>query len=150
MKRARPDPAAVGEAWRFSVPLVPPSVNHYKMRSKHGHWYVSAEAIAFKEAVALFARQYAMPAAHYELEATIYLGKGQRGDGDNFWKCIADGLVECGAILSDARITDWIMHKRRDPANPRTEIIIRGKAHVCGRVGRARSSQSASAGQSSS
>lgn len=110
---------------RLSIPLVPPSVNHYKMKSKHGHWYVTKEAIAFKQAIAIFAAHRSLPLGKYELEAIVYLGKGQRGDGDNFWKVIADGLKEAAVIHSDAAVKDWRIQVRRDKENPRTEIIVR-------------------------
>ena len=111
----------------FTVPLVPPSVNHYWKHTRSGRHYVTAEGRAYKEAVALFARGQSLASKRYELEAVIYLGYGQRGDGDNFWKAIADGLVEAGVIHSDAAVTDWILRKRRDRANPRTEITVKAK-----------------------
>jgi Holliday junction resolvase RusA-like endonuclease len=112
----------------ITVPLTPPSVNHYKMKDRRGHWYVKAEATAFKECVCLLGKQVrgVLVSRRYELEVTIYLGAGQRGDGDNFWKVIADGLVEAGVIHSDAAVDDWILHKRRDSKSPRTEITVRG------------------------
>ena len=110
---------------RIMVPLVPPSVNHYVKHTKNGRHYVTSEGRAFKEAVCLFAKGRTLGARRYELEACIYLGHGQRGDGDNFWKVIADGLVEAQVLHSDAAVSDWIMRVRRDRANPRTEIIVR-------------------------
>lgn len=111
---------------RLTIPLVPPSVNHYKMKSRHGHWYVTPEATGFKHAIAImFGGREFGPHKAYELDVTVYLGAKQRGDGDNFWKVIADGLKDCGAIHSDAAVTDWYMHVRRDRENPRTEIVVR-------------------------
>lgn len=65
-----------------------------------------------------------MEARRYELQVRIYLGHGQKGDGDNFWKVIADGLVEAGVIHSDAAVTRWVLELDRDKANPRTEITV--------------------------
>ncbi len=112
----------------MTIPLIPPSVNHYKMKDRRGHWYVTAEATAFKDAVCLLGRKLAgvLVSRRYQLEVTVFLGSGGSGDGDNFWKVIADGLVEAQIIRSDAAVDDWILHKRRDRANPRTEIIVRG------------------------
>jgi len=116
----------MGAELRIMVPLVPPSVNMYVRHTRSGRHYVTAEGRSFKEAVVLLYRRAGrLDTRRYELEATVYLGRAQRGDGDNFWKVIADGLVEAGAIHSDAAVTDWIMHVRRDRANPRTEIIVR-------------------------
>ena len=126
-------------AVKFTVPLVPPSVNHYKMpvivRKAGGHtirsFAVTPEGRAYKAAVQIYARgQTIAPRSttertkvRYALRVTVYLGKGQRGDGDNFWKCVADGLVDAGVIHSDARVRDWHMSVRDDDReNPRTEI----------------------------
>jgi crossover junction endodeoxyribonuclease RusA len=114
------------DALTITVPLVPPSVNHYVKHTRTGRHYVTAEGRAYKQAVAIFARGQSLRAKRYELEAVIHLGHGQRGDGDNFWKVIADGLVEAGVIHSDAAVSDWILRKRRDRNNPRTEITVRG------------------------
>ena len=110
----------------LTIPLVPPSVNHYKMRNRRtGNWYVTKEAIAFKDAVAIFARGAQVRAKQYSLEAVVYLAKNQRGDGDNFNKCIGDGLKEAGVIHSDAAIKDWRVRVDRDWAHPRTVMTVR-------------------------
>jgi len=113
------------EPLSFTVPFVPPSVNHYIKHTRKGLHYVTKEAQDFKMAVGLCARGRSIHADRYSLEVWIYLGFGQRGDGDNFWKVIADGLVEAKVIHSDAAIEDWILHKRRDIERPRTEITVR-------------------------
>lgn len=123
----------------FTVPLIPPSVNHYKMRTRKGVTFISAEAGKFKADFAIFARGKSlcmgMTCAQlrklkYALDVTVYFGPKQRGDGDNLWKCLADVLKECAVIHSDAAVTDWIMRVRRDNANPRTEITIEALASV--------------------
>lgn len=111
---------------QFTVPLTPPSVNHYKVKTKRGHTYVTSEAKAFKQAVAIFARGAVVESKHYELDVTVYFGKGQKGDGDNLWKCIGDGLKEAGVIRSDAAVKRWVMNVDRDWELPRTEIKVRG------------------------
>ena len=58
------------------------------------------------------------------IPALVYFGKDQKGDGDNLWKCIADGLKEARVIHSDAAVSDWIMRVRRDWGAPRTEITV--------------------------
>ena len=109
----------------FTVPgLTPPSGNHYVKHTGAGRHYVSGQAKAFKNAVGLFARGKSMDGKRLGLEVWIYLGHGQRGDGDNFWKVLADGLVQGRVISSDAAIEDWILHKRRDRENVRTEIRV--------------------------
>jgi len=117
--------ADVQRTVRFTVPLTPVSVNQYKMRSRYGHWYVTDDAKAFKQAVAIFGRDSRLQAKAYGLRVTVYLGKGKKGDGDNFWKVIGDGLKEAGVIHSDAAVKDWSMTVKRDWTNPRTEIEVR-------------------------
>jgi Holliday junction resolvase RusA-like endonuclease len=125
---------------RIEIPLVPPTVNHYKKPAiirRRGQppvkgQVLTAEAKAYKAAVAIFAHGETLAPAKeserrktkYMLQATVYLGHNQRGDGDNFWKCLADGLVEAGVIHSDAAVTKWHIDVARDRANPRTVVEI--------------------------
>lgn len=126
---------------RIEIPLVPPTVNHYKKpalfpRKRGGPpvpgMRLTKQAIAYKAAVAIFARGDTLAPAteserrktRYMLVATVYLGYKQRGDGDNFWKCLADGLVEAGVIHSDAAVTKWHIDVARDRENPRTVVEI--------------------------
>jgi Holliday junction resolvase RusA-like endonuclease len=122
---------------RIEIPLTPPTVNHYKKPAIHRRTGVkmmvlTRQAKAYKDAVAIFARGETLAPAteserrktKYKLQATVYLGYKQRGDGDNFWKCLADGLVEAGVIHSDAAVTDWRIFVDRDRDNPRTVVEI--------------------------
>ena len=128
----------------FTVPLVPPSVNHYWIETYQYNRIIkktvlakalSPEAVAFKSAVAVFAKgrtvipvdatKYQLSKVRYALNVTVYLGVGERGDGDNFFKGIGDGLVDAGVIHSDARIKSWhIEVDDTDRKNPRTEIQV--------------------------
>lgn len=128
----------------FTVPLVPPSVNHYWIESYQYNRIIrksvlakalSPEAVAFKRAVAIFAAgrtvipvgatKYQLSKVRYALNVTVYLGVGERGDGDNFFKGIGDGLADAGVIHSDARIKTWhIRVEDNDRHNPRTEISV--------------------------
>lgn len=118
---------------KFTVPLVPPGVNNYVRHTRSGRHYVTAEAKAFKEAVILFARRQAILGKAFEVEAIVYLGHKQKGDVDNFGKLILDALAEGGIFmhqtkakfLSDAHVSDLILRRRRDAANPRTEITVK-------------------------
>lgn len=112
----------------FVVPGIPPSGNHYKAPVRRGKFlgfYLTKEAKAFKEAVWVAACGEKIRAKAYIVEATVWMGKGDRGDADNFWKCLLDALVYAGCIDTDAKVSDIILHKRRDRANPRTEICVR-------------------------
>jgi Holliday junction resolvase RusA-like endonuclease len=106
------------------VPLIPPSVNHYKMRTRKGVTFVSREAKSFKEAVAICSRGLSADGEFFRVYIGIFLGKGGKGDVDNFAKCCLDGLVDAGVIHSDAAITSLTIEKSRDVANPRTEITV--------------------------
>ena len=124
----------------FEVPFTPPSVNHYKkpvtLRTRNGpvkSFARTPEANAFRDAVAVFARGQSLTPAtlnernkiRYCLTCTVFLGEGQRGDGDNFFKVLADSLAYAGVIHSDARIRTWhIDVEDEDRANPRTLICV--------------------------
>lgn len=108
----------------ITIPLIPPSVNHYKMRTRKGITFVSKEAKAFKEAVAICARGRSVRAESYRVHISIFLGKGGKGDVDNFAKCCLDGIADAGVIHSDAAITKLTIEKSRDVDNPRTEMFV--------------------------
>ena len=133
---SKPQPSERGMSWRpvigekavitFTVPLVPPSVNHYVKHTKTGGHYRTRAADAFMEGIWVHSGRRKMRAKAYSVEAVIYLGKGQKGDTDNFAKVIGDGLAKAGVIHSDAAITDWVLRKRRDRKEPRTVITVIG------------------------
>lgn len=108
----------------LTIPLTPPSVNRYVRHTRKGVHYVSKEAVAFKQAVAVIARGRKLEGQFYQLDVHIFYGKGERGDLDNRMKLISDGLEEAGVIHSDSAITALSMRKHRDPENPRTEIKL--------------------------
>ncbi len=129
MKKLKPSEtirAGMPKEVSFTVPMVPPGVNHYVRHTKQGIHYIAKESKDFKMLVLCAAQRQSIRADAYELETTVYLGKGHRGDLDNFCKLIADSLVKASVIDSDAKITRWTMGKDRDWSNPRTEITVRG------------------------
>lgn len=109
----------------FVVPLVPPTVNHYVKHTRSGRHYITPAATAFKEAVALCSRGQQVEGSEYEVTIGIILGKGVRGDIDNFLKVSLDALVFAGVISSDARVTRLIVSKGR-AANPETRFCVVG------------------------
>lgn len=125
----RPAPKGVkelSEGVEFSVQGTPPSVNRYVRHTRSGRHYVTSEAKAFKWAVKFAARGSAVKAKKYSVAYTVYLGKGQRGDVDNFGKLILDSLVDAGVIHSDAAVMNVAARKERDWQNPRTVISVIG------------------------
>lgn len=108
----------------ITVPLTPPSGNHYVKHTRLGRHYVTAEARAFFEAIALLCRRQRVRGKAYKVELWVYLGKRQKLDLDNASKCALDGLVKAEVIDTDAKIVNLHLYKRRDSAKPRTEIVI--------------------------
>jgi crossover junction endodeoxyribonuclease RusA len=116
----------VGDVKRLeiTVPLVPPSVNHYVKHTRDGRHYVTAAAKAYKQAIAIYSRGKRVLAKQYKVKVVIYLGHRQRGDIDNFLKVVNDGLEEAGVIHSDGAIRSLAVEIERDAENPRTEITV--------------------------
>lgn len=122
----------------FTVPLVPPNLNHYKVPIwKQRRFAVTAPAAAFKNAVAIFSQGANVMAKYFIVEATVYLGRKQKGDVDGFGKLILDALADAcvfrdldGKSMSDAHVYDLHLRKRRDEDNPRTEITVRALTEI--------------------
>jgi Holliday junction resolvase RusA-like endonuclease len=119
---------------RFTVPLLPPSVNHYKQPSGRGGWYRTKAAIAFIDAVCVFSGKLKVSGNCYAVEIYFYLGPKRRhlssNDLDNFQKVSIDALARAGVIENDGRILDLYLHKRfcLTAVEERTEYIIQGSS----------------------
>lgn len=117
----------------FTVPLVPPGMNHYVKHTRRGKHYVTAEALAYKEAVGYILRGRSCAGRAFSVEMRIVLGKGQKGDVDGFPKMVLDGLAASGAFadlkgrrLSDAHVRQMLVVLDCDerPTQGRTEIVV--------------------------
>jgi|HubBroStandDraft_2_1064218.scaffolds.fasta_scaffold00006_57 Holliday junction resolvase RusA-like endonuclease len=110
----------------FSVPAVPPSGNAYVRHTKMGRHYVTEEANRFKDLVFHIAnsKKLTIRWKHYGVGISIFLGRKQKGDLDNFAKVMLDSLVYSAIIDSDAKVTELRMSKTRDIDNPRTVISV--------------------------
>lgn len=117
----------------FVVPSIPVSLNHYKVRTRRGITFVTKEALNFKAEVALELRGRYVQAKRFSVTIRITLGKGDRGDWDNFPKLVGDGLAAAGAfrdlkgkIVSDAHVKDGrvILDCDSRPERGFTEITI--------------------------
>ena len=89
----------------FRVPLLPPSVNHYKSPRKGGGWFVSKEAKAFIEAVQLLAPKTSIPRGSLiEVRVKYFIQRQNflRVDLDNLGKLTFDSPVKA-ALISDDR-----------------------------------------------
>lgn len=121
----------------FTVPLVPPSVNHYVKHTRNGRRYVTDEASAFKDSVAIAASGLYVRAKRFQVTLVIVLGKGDRGDVDNFPKLVLDGMAGCGIFQdakgkrsSDAHVRDLrvIVNADLRPETGYTEVEVEGMA----------------------
>lgn len=124
----------------LTIPIEPPSGNHYKsfrVIGKHASWYLTKEAKAWHQEVFLAAANKGcwttdgscdcrmVKGTAHEITYTVYQGSGSRGDVDNYAKVILDGLVKAGVLKSDASVVAMHAFKTRDRKNPRTEITVR-------------------------
>jgi Holliday junction resolvase RusA-like endonuclease len=102
--------------FRFTVPLLPPSVNHYKKPKRGGGWYRASESVTFVDAVCVFSGKTLVTGNFYSVEIFFFLGPSKRNlssnDLDNFQKVGIDALVRAGVIKTDGRILDLHLHKR--------------------------------------
>jgi crossover junction endodeoxyribonuclease RusA len=109
---------------KITVPLIPPSVNHYCKHTRNGRHYVTKEAKAFKEAVYFFSRGLSVSAKRFEVTLRFFVGRNQRLDIDNAAKVPLDSLVASRIIHSDAAVDKLTIEKGRDERDPRTEITV--------------------------
>lgn len=100
----------------FSVPLLPPSVNHYRKPRRGGGFFRVAEAIGFTDAVCIFSRKQRVSGKFYQVELTFFLPPAKQrldsNDTDNFLKVALDAIATAGVITNDGRVMDLIVHKR--------------------------------------
>jgi Holliday junction resolvase RusA-like endonuclease len=115
----------------FVMPMVPPSVNHYVKHTRTGRRYVTGEATAFKQALADFNRGEFVQGRAFSVQIDVTLGKGDRGDVDNFPKLCLDGLADAGAFrdfkgkpLSDAYVTKLCVNVDRKTRPEEGQTII--------------------------
>ncbi len=116
----------------FTVPLVPPNLNHYLRHTRDGRHYVTAEAKAFKSAVAICGRHHHVSGKTFMVSIKIVLGPKQRMDVDGGVKLVLDGLADYGVfrdmkgeIVSDAyvRRLNVILDADSRPERGYTEIV---------------------------
>ena len=120
---------------RLEIPMLPPSGNHYKTykiiisrdprQKAFAQWYLTPEAEAFYQCVSMVAGGRRVLGRQLEVTYIVFLPKLGGSDTDNYSKCIWDSLKHAGVIEDDRYIDDGHQHRRRDPLNPRTVIIVR-------------------------
>lgn len=118
---------------RLVVPMIPPSAGHYNryraVVPRNGKPFVQVyptdQAEAWWACVAAVNAGKQLRGPSLELQYIVFLPDRRRRDTDNFAKCLCDALTKCGAIEDDSLITDIHGHKRFDPLNPRTVIVVK-------------------------
>lgn len=117
---------------RLEIPMIPPSGNHYKTykivytaAGAFAQWYLTKEAKDFYGCVEMVAGGRFISGPSLEISFIVFLPAGRRYDVDNYPKCILDSLKHSSVIRDDIDVDDLHCHRRRDPANPRTVIIVK-------------------------
>ena len=123
----------------FTIPILPPSVNHYVEHPGAGIHRKSAAAKAFGRDFPLFSRGLFVVSQSGRFSVTLdyWLGKGDRGDVDNFNKLPLDCAAKAGMLrnkkgkeVSDAwikRMTVNIHDSDEDrKLGPQTVMTIEG------------------------
>lgn len=94
----------------------PPSVNHYWRRSKNGMMHISAEGLAFREAVGWNAVQQKAPkqlTGDLIVDIEAFMPDRRRRDLDNILKALLDALTHAGVWLDDSQIVDLRIRKAK-------------------------------------
>lgn len=94
----------------------PPSVNHYWRRSKNGMMHISAEGVAFREAVGWNAAQQKAPkqlAGDLIVDIEAFMPDKRRRDLDNILKALLDALTHAGVWMDDSQIVDLRIRKAK-------------------------------------
>ena len=102
--------------FEFTVPMVPPGVNNYVKHTRAGRHYLTDETETFKDELALALQKRRCVGLSFSVILHVVLGKGQKGDVDNFAKLPLDALAHNAAFvnpkgetLSDAHINELIV-----------------------------------------
>jgi len=120
---------------RLEIPMIPPSGNHYKSyrivfpkdprQKAFVQWYLTPEAEAFYGCVRMVAAGRRVLGRSLEVSYIVFLPTARKSDTDNYSKCIWDSLKHAGVIEDDRYIDDGHQHRRHDPLNPRTVVVIK-------------------------
>ena len=127
----------MNDTLKIVVPLTPPSQNHYmcyRVATIHGKpqviAYPAKEAKVWWRTVEAHSAGMKLDADAYEIAYVVYQGPNERGDVDNYGKCLLDSLVKSGVIDRDHKVIAIHGYKARDRENPRTEIFIRAQGQL--------------------
>lgn len=117
----------------FTIPMLPPSVNHYVEHKAKGVHTKSKEAKAFERDFPLWSRGNFVVGEKFSVAITFVPGPHDRGDIDNRNKCLLDCIARAGMLrnakgqeLSDA----WIKKLTVEIRDLAVERITGPKTHV--------------------
>jgi len=115
----------------FTVPLLPPSVNHYYRPSRRGGYYISPEAQAFIDAVCIFSGRQACEGKFYAVQISVGIPQAEflRLDIDNLGKSLLDSLRKAAVIKDDRYVVDLHLTKYVSP-DPCTKYLIVGSTEL--------------------
>lgn len=107
----------------FTVPFLPPSVNHYKVRRFHN----SRETEAFINAVCVLSRKQRVAGEFYALDVTYRIPEREflRWDTNNFWKVALDALSTARVIRDDRYVIDERARKLPAYADGEAQTLYR-------------------------
>jgi len=107
----------------LEIPMLPPSVNHYKGRNGKRE-YLTAEANRFNETVWAIANGRRCEGQRYEIGIVLYFKDRRRCDIDNRVKPLLDALVKAMVIPDDSQIDSIIVTREHD-VTERTTAYVR-------------------------
>lgn len=116
----------------FSMPMLPPSVNHYVLHPAEGVHIKSKEAKAFERDFPLWSRGRYVTGENFSIAIKLIPGKRQKGDVDNRNKCLLDCIAKAGMLrnrkgeeLSDAWVKRLLVEILEDRnQGPKTIVTI--------------------------
>jgi Holliday junction resolvase RusA-like endonuclease len=82
----------------ISIPMVPPSVNHYVTHGGGFH-RKSAEAKAWERDWPIFSQRKFVQGSRFAVTLEIWLAPKDKGDVDNFSKCPLDCIAKSGMLI---------------------------------------------------
>jgi Holliday junction resolvase RusA-like endonuclease len=109
----------------FTIPGLPPSVNHcYFNRSQGGKAYNKPAEAYFQEMMMATNGIHAM-SEKVRVEYALFFPDRRVRDPGNFEKALSDGLQRVGIVVNDKQIRDIRIYDAGiDRENPRVEVTI--------------------------
>lgn len=108
---------------KYTIPLIPPSLNKYAGRENT--WEYRGAKAEWRGIVCAYCRPKRPPPPFAHLRITFYFADRRRHDADNYCKFLLDGLVSAGVIADDdfAHVA-YFVRGGVDKNNPRTVVEV--------------------------